>query len=83
MSEETKVVKKSVFKRITGTIGNILEVVDETSGLGVDFVSLGRNEVKILDGMQTVRMFETKKEIKAAALDAGMPQESVDLLMAL
>ena len=77
------VVKVSVLKRVSNTISNLLAVVDETSGLGVDTVALARKEVKILDGMQQVRVFETTKEIKEAATAAGMPDDQVKLLLSL
>ena len=81
--EAATIVKVSVLKRIGNTISNLLAVVDETSGLGVDTVALARKEVKILDGMQTVRVFETTAEIKAAATAAGMPDDQVALLMSI
>ena len=75
------VVRVSVLKRIGNTVSNLLAVVDETSGLGVDTIALARKEVKILDGLQQVRVFETTKEIKEAATAAGMPEDQVKLLL--
>ena len=77
------IVKVSVLKRIGNTISNLLAVVDETSGLGVDTVGLARKEVRILDGMQQVRVFETRKEIQDAATAAGMDKDQVNQLLAL
>ena len=77
------VVRVSVLKRIGNTVSNLLAVVDETSGLGVDTIALARKEVKILDGLQQVRVFETTKEIKEAATAAGMPEDQVKLLLSL